>query len=127
MTTSSFVPLVLDSVARACGRSPDDLSTDRRFRDQGVDSLTAVRIVNELSQQLGRPLRATLLWEYPTVQCLAQFLADEKRAPTLELDARSAQLQSTHEPIAIVGMGCRFPAGIDSPDALWAALVSGVS
>lgn len=28
-------------------------------------------------------------------------------------------------PIAVIGMGCRFPGGIENPDALWAALLEG--
>lgn len=30
-----------------------------------------------------------------------------------------------HEPIAVVGMGCRFPGGIDSADAYWKLLTDG--
>jgi mycocerosic acid synthase len=28
-------------------------------------------------------------------------------------------------PIAVIGMGCRLPGGIDSPDRLWEALLHG--
>src|SRR5713226_6870253 len=33
---------------------------------------------------------------------------------------------STVEPIAIIGIGCRFPGGVRSPDDLWRLLVGGV-
>ena len=43
-----------------------------------------------------------------------------------EQDARIADLESRdRQPIAIIGMACRLPGGIQSPDALWQALVAG--
>jgi acyl transferase domain-containing protein len=51
-----------------------------------------------------------------------------KRA-TRQLQETRQQLEDeqarTREPIAIVGMSCRFPGGIESPEHLWAALIEG--
>ncbi|MGB5085376.1 MAG: beta-ketoacyl synthase N-terminal-like domain-containing protein [Methylocystis silviterrae] len=50
------------------------------------------------------------------------------------MDERNLNLQASgfrgeevgeSEPIAIIGVGCRFPGGADSPDAYWNLLVSG--
>ncbi|MCV7074506.1 type I polyketide synthase [Mycobacterium szulgai] len=47
----------------------------------------------------------------------------------IELDDTRARLrdseQRTSEPIAIVGMGCRFPGGVESPRGLWEMVHSG--
>ena len=44
-----------------------------------------------------------------------------------QLQTKLAQAEAAkHEPIAIIGMGCRFPGGADDPDGLWRLLVDGV-
>ena len=52
-----------------------------------------------------------------------------KRAYTKleELEAKlSAAERSKREPIAVIGMGVRFPRGANDPDALWRLLRDGV-
>ncbi|WP_292435717.1 type I polyketide synthase [Methylobacter sp.] len=55
-------------------------------------------------------------------QALMRRALDELR----ELRSKLAQYQQAeHEPIAVIGLGCRFPGGCDSPEALWQFLSEG--
>jgi acyl carrier protein len=55
----------------------------------GLDSLMALELRNLLAQALGSPLKATLLFDYPTIRGLAQYLlaltvADKKESDSTE-------------------------------------------
>ncbi len=102
----------------------ESLASGRRFRDLGLDSARATGLVARLAERLGRPLSPTLLWQQPTVEALARHLAGagEMTAPAFAGTLR----ESRDEPIALVGMACRFPGGATSPEAFWQLLADGV-
>ncbi|WP_439659059.1 type I polyketide synthase [Lentzea sp. HUAS TT2] len=100
------------------------VASDKAFRDIGFDSLTAVDLRNHLSSITGLALPASLVFDYPTPLALAEFLLDELLGDTSVITEEHVGPTLTDD-IAIVGMACHFPGGIDSPDDLWRVLMAG--
>ncbi|MDF9815652.1 type I polyketide synthase [Streptomyces sp. SPB162] len=104
---------------------------DKPFKEFGFDSLTAVEFRNRLGAEAEVRLPATLVFDYPTPTAVAEFLLVEllgEEAATAA-DATAPVVTGAgsvlDEPIAIVGMACRFPGGVTSPEELWALLAAG--
>ncbi|HUQ60117.1 SDR family NAD(P)-dependent oxidoreductase, partial [Lentzea sp.] len=122
----TLVQLVRMHAATVLGHgSPDELDVTKPFKELGVDSLTAVELRNRLAGATGLRLPATLVFDHPTPVALAarlrtDLVGDEERPR--EIVRAGAP---TDEPIAIVGMACRYPGGVRSPEDLWALLAEG--
>ncbi|TVL91775.1 3-ketoacyl-ACP reductase [Streptomyces sp. SAJ15] len=105
---------------------PETVEPTRAFRDLGFDSLTAVEIRNLLGSLTGLRLPATIIFDYPTPIILAEFLREELVGSRPVAAGPTAPVAAVaDDPIAIVGMSCRFPGGVTTPEELWKLLISG--
>jgi acyl transferase domain-containing protein len=113
--------LVRAEVASVLDReSLDAEDDDKTFRDLGLESLGAVELRNRLRAATGVSLPATVVFDYPKPAALAGLLCDEalESKGKREGPVPIAEVASS-EPIAIVGIGCRYPGGVNSSEQLW--------
>lgn len=70
---------VSKQVANVLGSDVKTLDVTTGFFDLGMDSLTSVEMRNALQGSLGIDLPSTLIFKYPTIEAVSEFLADTLR------------------------------------------------
>ncbi|MGA5824351.1 SDR family NAD(P)-dependent oxidoreductase, partial [Kitasatospora sp. NPDC094028] len=124
---AAVLELVRDRVAVVLGHEGGSVvDPSRAFQDLGFDSLTAVELRNRLRSVTGLQLPATVVFDYPTANALAGFVLAGLFGAEEAEELPSALPVSSDDPVVIVGMACRYPGGVESPEDLWRLVADGV-
>jgi myxalamid-type polyketide synthase MxaE and MxaD len=115
---------LVSKLSERLGIKSHEIDIREPFASYGLGSTEAVSLAGELAEWLGRKLSPALVYEYPTIEALARHLAE---SPDVSESATMAgqDREAKNEPIAIIGIGCRFP-GANDPAAFWQLLRDGV-
>jgi acyl transferase domain-containing protein/acyl carrier protein len=81
------------------------ISVDKDFNSFGLDSHSAMLLSGELRTLLNREVAPNLIYDYPTIALLANYLANGAQQKKTE---KSREVEKDTD-VAIIGMSCRFP------------------
>ena len=77
LTTAQILAWLISYLAELLEIEPDEVDITIPFDRYGLDSSVAVGMTGDLEDWLGRELDPTLVYDYPTVELLAQHLAED--------------------------------------------------
>ncbi|MGC4807694.1 SDR family NAD(P)-dependent oxidoreductase [Micromonospora sp. DT233] len=125
--TRILTELLRSEITAVLGRDgAERVGTDTAFKDLGFDSMSAVRLRDRLAAAVGVRLPATLVFDHPTPEAVVGHLLTELFGSAAPDDgSAAAPPPATEEPVAVVAVGCRYPGGVDSPEALWRLVADG--
>ncbi|MBC6366466.1 type I polyketide synthase [Algoriphagus sp. AK58] len=102
---------------------PSEINIHEPFSNYGLSSRDLVTLSGDLEEWLGRRLSPSLAYEYPSILLLSNHLADDRDVDGLSKNTES--FGESKEPIAIIGMSCRFP-GANDLESFWKLILNGV-
>lgn len=103
---------------------PNEVSLDVPIRDLGLKSIDVLAIPGDLGYRFGFCIPDLAVWDNPSANDLIDSLLNQRSADSLReshghADRNTQGRGSINEPVAVIGVGCRFPGDIDGPERLW--------
>ena len=116
------IDLIVSTISSISGIAAQEIDLEIPFSLMGIESLQAVHIIDRLSKEFKRELTPSLMFDFPNVKSLAEYLEGN-----ISLDTKTQKKsfrQNIGGPVAIIGMACQFPGAANLED-FWELLQKG--
>ncbi len=114
---------LVERIANHLNIPAERIDTSQSFSRYGLDSVTLVTFAGDLESRTNRTVSPTWLYDEPTIEDFVRRVADGSQVDDSQANAAEHQMP-VYEPIAVIGMGCRFPYS-NSPEDFWRLLRDG--
>jgi acyl carrier protein len=85
MTLEDIQDWLATKIAEQLGRKPEEIDINLPFDSYGLDSVQIVNIANLGKQYFGLHISPLVLWNYPNIKSLSQYLMTELKTAKLEI------------------------------------------
>ena len=122
---------ITTKVQHVLGLDAGNLDRERGFAEMGLDSMMVIELKNTIQTDLQIEVSTNALFNYANVKELSQYLLEQfskDEASSISNDDTSVKQKANHSddsPIAIVGVGLRFPGGCNDLNSFWELLSKG--
>ncbi|NEO43855.1 MAG: SDR family NAD(P)-dependent oxidoreductase [Moorea sp. SIO4A3] len=123
-TVAEIEAWLINKIAELLQIAPEKIDSTQPLAVYGLNSVLAVSIAAELEEWLGMAVVPTIVYDYPSIQALADYLGQTTPSLNSSFSSIAFNPATVSSAIAIIGKGCRFPKA-NNPEAFWSLLRSG--
>lgn len=127
LSRSQIIDTVIKIITDVAPQQSQNVSESSTFGELGIQSVGSIEIWQRLNKSFSRTFSATVVYDYPQVCLLADFLCKELLASSSSDNESSISALTRHidvHQVVVSGVSCRF-AKSWSPDALWCSFWGG--
>ena len=90
-TSADIRDWLRSAIARELGVSAAEIDVHTPFIEFALDSLVAVQLSGQLADWLGSKISPMVIWTYPDIDSLSEYLAGRQQAKTTDTSAQPAR------------------------------------
>jgi acyl carrier protein len=104
---------LIDWIAKELGMPPAEIETSKSLLDYSLSSVTAMMLVGDLEEWLGLTLPPTLVWDYPSIAAIADYLVELVGSPSADVAAGTEPANGRETAADRHGTGADLDASLD--------------